>query len=345
MIWAAASFGLVLAGALAYQWHGAARDRRRLPPPGRLVAVDGLQIHVHAIGRGRPAVVFVSGIAASSLNWHRVHASVGEWATSCAYDRPGLGWSGSGRRGLTAAVHAAQLRAALAAAGIGPPFVLVAHSFGSYIVQLFVDAYEADVGGVVLVDPITWTDWIDPDAPARRRLRGGALFARIGAILAALGVVRIALSRFRRGSQGTGRAVLGSFGSQAVAAVTRVMGEVGKMPPETWDAIQAHWSRPRAFLAMARQFDALPASAGEVRAAEAARAAPWSIPVVVLTEEGAAPLKQERHRALAGRSAQGRAIVVAGAGHWIHLDRPDVVIDAIRACVPPVAAEGRVGSS
>jgi pimeloyl-ACP methyl ester carboxylesterase len=302
---------------------------RGCPPPGRLVDAGDVTLHVRSLGTGVPTVVFISGIAASCLNWWALQQEIASHTRTVSYDRPGLGWSPLGPRGLTAAAHARQLREALSALGAPPPYVLVTHSFGAYVALLFTELEPDTVRGLVLIDPITWQEWMAPDRAQRYMLRGGAFVARAGALLAALGVVRFAVRRFRRGSEGVGRAILGSFGTQAVRAVSRVMGEVGKMPPETWDAIQAHWSHPRAFVAMARHFVALPRSATEVRRAAERRTTAWTMPVVVLGAGDAAGERVAAQQDLARQSTGGRHVRVAGAGHWIHLDRPGVVRSAI----------------
>jgi pimeloyl-ACP methyl ester carboxylesterase len=270
----------------------------------------------------------MSGIAASCLNWAAVQRAVAPHALAVTTDRAGLGWSDLGPRGLTATDHAVHLRAALGHAGIAPPFLLVAHSYGGVVAQMFATRFEADVSGMLLLDPISWRDWADPGPLERRTLRGGMAFARIGAALAALGLVGFAVRRFRGGSEGVGRALLGSFGPHAVQAVSRVLGEVGKMPPDTWDAIQYHWSRPRSFLAMARHFAALPRSARLLRD-EHSTATPWTFPLVVLGASDHPPAARARQEEIARRSSRGRYEAVAGAGHWVHLDRHDAVQEAI----------------
>lgn len=324
----------VALGGAIYQAIGSRRDARRLPPPGQLVHAAGYRIHLNAVGRG-PVVVFVSGIAASCLNWSRIHAGVSREATAVTTDRAGLGWSDPGPRGLTALDHAEHLRLALARAGLPPPYVLVGHSYGSYVTQLFASRHEAEVAGLVLVDPVTWQEWVAPDAVRRRILRGGQLFAWVGAALAAIGVVRFLVGHYRRGTEGPGRAVLGAFGPEAVAAVSRVMGEIGKMPPEVWDAVEAHWTRPRSFVAMARHFATLPHSAALVRELEH-RERPWSFPLVVLCAPDAATGPPGAQRAIAARSTRGTCVAVPGAGHWIHLDQPRMVEDVVRQVVDEI---------
>jgi pimeloyl-ACP methyl ester carboxylesterase len=314
--------------ALLYQGIASRLDERRLPPPGRLVDAGGHYLHLHCVGRGRPPVVFESGIGASSISWHHVQREVAEATAACTYDRAGLGWSEPCRRASTAGEAARQLEIALAASGLEPPFLLVGHSFGGYVLQVFACRHPRLVGGLVLLDPITWPEWRTPDRARRRALAGGAFLARVGAILASLGIVRLLLTRLQSGATAAPKAVLGFFGHEASRVVTRLVIEVAKMPRETWPAIRAHWSRPKGFLALARHLEALPHSAVEVETALASSPR-WSFPVIVLTSDSASPSQVEWQAQLAAQSADGRQAVVP-ASHWIQLDRPDLVVQAIR---------------
>ena len=311
-------------------------------PPGQLVDGGGYRLHLHALGDGLPSVVFVSGIAASCLNWAALQRVIARHTRAIATDRAGLGWSELGPRGLTALDHGVHLRTALQRAGFAPPYLLVAHSYGSFVAQLLARRYARDVAGMVLLDPIAWGEWVRPGPSHQRMLRGGVAFARIGAMLAALGVVGFAVRRFRGGSEGVGRALLGSFGAGAAQAVSRVLGEVGKMPRDTWDAIEHHWSRPRAFTAMARHFQTLALSAALVRDEEAAGDA-WTFPMVVLGAEKNDEAVRTEQRRIAQLSSRGRYDVVAGANHWVHLDRQDVVERAIVEVLHEVRGTRGVG--
>ena len=322
---------LTLTGGIVYQWVGTRRDRRRVRAPGAFVTVDGRRVHVHTVGAGTPPVVFESGIAASSLNWTAVQRGVGGVTSATTYDRAGYGWSDPAPGPVDASTTCERLRAVLDAAGIAPPFVLVGHSFASYILQVYACRHPGEIAGMVLVDPITHDDWQSPGPGQRRTLRGGVLFSGIGALAAASGLLRFLLSRLEAGSPGAGRAVLRWLGSRAMAAVTGIVGQVGKMPHEVWPAIRAHWSRPTSFLTMARYVAALPESARQV-GVEVGAAPPWPFPLVVLTG-GRSESNRERHRVLTARSRHGTHTVVADTGHWIHLDAPAAVVEAITTVV------------
>jgi pimeloyl-ACP methyl ester carboxylesterase len=301
---------------------------------------NGRRLHIHCMGAGQadvkpatvaradvePAVILDAGIAASSLSWSRVQPAVAAFARACSYDRPGLAWSDTVPGPLTAADLAAHLHSLVAAAGIPPPFVLVGHSFGTFVVRAFAHAYPAGVAGLVLVDPIYPSAWIDMTPAERRRLRGGVFLSRVGAALAAVGFVRLCLTLLVAGSTAVPSRVSRFFGSEAAATLRRLVGEVQKLPPEVWPAVAAHWSQAKCFLSMARHLSGLPGSAREIAATDSL----GRIPLVVITAASQPPAVREEHARIARLSSRGRHVVAGVGGHWIHLDQPEIVVRAIR---------------
>ena len=76
-----------------YQRAADAADRRRFPPPGRLVDIGGRRMHLLATGEGTPAVIIIPALGSNVLEWERVLRAASAETTVCAYDRAGLGWS------------------------------------------------------------------------------------------------------------------------------------------------------------------------------------------------------------------------------------------------------------
>lgn len=113
---------------------------------------DGQNIFLRCLGAGAPAVIFDAGLGDSADEWLPVQRTVAEFTRACAYDRAGLGRSEPGPQPRTAERMLAELHALLAAAEIPAPYVLVGHSAGGLIVQLFAARYPAEVAGLVLVD-------------------------------------------------------------------------------------------------------------------------------------------------------------------------------------------------
>lgn len=120
--------------------------------PGRLVDVGGRRLNLYCIGSGTPAVIFDAGWEDWSPSWARIQPGVGTYTQACAYDRAGAGFSDPGPLPRTSARIAADLRLLLRRAGVRGPVVLVGHSFGGFNARTFVDRFNGEVAGLVLVD-------------------------------------------------------------------------------------------------------------------------------------------------------------------------------------------------
>jgi pimeloyl-ACP methyl ester carboxylesterase len=144
-----------LAGA-AYQAIANWRDARRFPQEGRSIALGadfpGVSLNLNCMGQGSPTVIFDSGLGVPAAGWDLVMPDVSKFARVCSYDRAGYGWSSAGPMPRTSGEIVRELHALLAASGDKGPYVLVGHSFGGYNVRIYADKYPADVAGLVLVD-------------------------------------------------------------------------------------------------------------------------------------------------------------------------------------------------
>jgi len=122
------------------------------PAPGQLVDVDGRQMHIHCIGKGSPTVILAAGLDDFSIFWSQVQPEIAKITRACSYDRAGLGWSEASPGPRTSATMVEELHSLLDNAGMDGPYVLVGHSFGGALMQLYAHNYPNDVVGVVLVD-------------------------------------------------------------------------------------------------------------------------------------------------------------------------------------------------
>jgi len=123
-----------------------------LPPPGRLVEVDGHQIHLNCTGAGTPTVILEEGAGGGSLNWTWIQRRVAATTRVCSYDRPGHAWSSSTETPRDAETVSRELDALLKAAGEKGPFIAAGHSLGGPYARMFAARQGRNVVGLVLVD-------------------------------------------------------------------------------------------------------------------------------------------------------------------------------------------------
>lgn len=120
--------------------------------PGELVSTGSARLNFYCMGSGSPTVVFDAGFGDWSPSWGGVQPQIARWTRACAYDRGGYAFSEPAVMPRTSVRIADELHAALQSASLPPPYVLVAHAFGSYNMRVFADRYMHDVGGIVLID-------------------------------------------------------------------------------------------------------------------------------------------------------------------------------------------------
>jgi len=317
---------LLATGAL-YQVVGARRSARRYPAPGALVDVGGHRLHVVCEGAGQPAVLFDSGIAASSLSWVRVMREVATFTRTCAYDRTGLGWSETSRGPRSVERMIAELKVVIGHAGGGRPTVLVGHSFGAFLVSAYAAHYPRDVAGLVLVEPPS--DWHEMTPRQAFMLRGGVQLSRVGAGLARFGVVRACLALLTGGAPGVPRNFVRVFGPTAARTLERLVGEVRKLPEEVHPIVSMLWSQPKCFRAMGQHIAAMQQMADVVAAVTTLP----DVPLVVISSGDQPPDTLAKQRRLTSLSPQGRHLIASRSTHWVQFDEPDLVVAAVRDVV------------
>lgn len=120
--------------------------------PGEGLSDGRGRLNFYCMGSGSPTIVFEAGFGDWSPSWAAIQPPIARWTRVCTYDRAGYAFSDPAVLPRTSVRIADELHAALHEASISPPYVLVAHAFGSYDMRVFADRYMRDVGGIVLVD-------------------------------------------------------------------------------------------------------------------------------------------------------------------------------------------------
>ncbi|WP_437927299.1 alpha/beta fold hydrolase [Sorangium sp. So ce291] len=129
----------------------------RFPPKQQ--AQIASEVIEYVVARGGPAtVVLVNGSGGPIEGWYKIFAPLAGFATVFAYNRPGVGGSSRPVVPQTGSHLVASLRAVLSAASLPPPYVLVGHSLGGLIVNLFARLHPSETTAVVLIEASSPSD-------------------------------------------------------------------------------------------------------------------------------------------------------------------------------------------
>ena len=119
--------------------------------PGLQVNVRNVTLNLYSFGQGRP-VVFDAGLGCWSYTWALVLGEIAESARVILIDRVGYGFSGPVAGPRTTEIIGEEMRAALMAIDVAPPYTLVGHSFGGAICRWFARTYPDETSGLALID-------------------------------------------------------------------------------------------------------------------------------------------------------------------------------------------------
>lgn len=135
----------------------------------------GETIEYVVAGNGTPAVVLVNGSGGPIEGWHKVFGPVAEFSNVFAYNRPGTGGSTKPTVPQVGSRMVASLRQVLDAANLPPPYVLVGHSLGGLLVNLFARLHPSEVAAVVMLEATSPKDAVvlaRYETPFQRFARG-----------------------------------------------------------------------------------------------------------------------------------------------------------------------------
>jgi pimeloyl-ACP methyl ester carboxylesterase len=306
-----------------------------VPPPGRLVSVGTHRLHIWCDGDGSPSVIFDAALGGSSLSWSLVHPSIARTTRACVYDRGGFGWSEAGPLPRTAGRIADELHALLRAAAVPDPYVLVGHSYGGLVARLYASRHASEVAGLVLIEPAIPDQWAHPTDQQRALIVRGVGLCRYGATAARRGLAQLVSMLVRLGALDVARLLVSLVSRGGLRREDEgILAPVWKLPPEARGILRHMWTRPKFFEALGSQIEMICESAAEVMRAEAADYG--DLPLIVISSARSSEQRLKADSALARRSTRGRHVLAAESGHWIPLDAPQVVIDAITAMVAEI---------
>lgn len=313
VLFAELGFAVIIASVgAAYETASARRDRETYHPPGKLIDIGGYRLHLNCSGEGSPTVVLEFGLDGSYLDWYRVQPEIAHLTRVCSYDRAGYGWSDTTNRPRLPGVMAEELHTLLTAAGEKPPYLLVAHSMGSFNALMFAHQHPAEVAGLVLVDGAHPDELLPFYFNKKLWLRTMQFTMPFG------------LPRWR--------------------------GWCGSGPPEIAGMKQAIGCQAHVYATHYAQWTAFPGAADEVRPLQNFGNLPLVVisrdPSRPSAQDDVVSSKRERHwsglqKRLLELSTNSTQIIATGSGHSIPMQRPDVIVDAIQQLVEKIRSPQR----
>lgn len=312
---ALALFCLLASGAAS----AASIDAADYAKPHQRVDIGGRKLNLFCAGEGSPTVVFEAPLGSAGWTWFKVHGKVAAQTRACVYDRAGYGFSDpSGRAGDLDNILS-DLRTLLKADAQPGPYLLVGNSYGAMVVQLYAYRFPAEIAGLVLVDGQSEDELSLLDGVT------GGMFSKMMA--QAVPADEACAKQAQAGQLG-----------EACQGEAPVYNE-----PKLAAALKKELSAPSYWQTRGKEFSGyLDASSRELREA---RKSFGKTPVLILTRTISPyliPGQPQSEMNKAGEAAHRKsldAIValapageireVPNAAHFIQLDQPDAVSDAV----------------
>lgn len=304
-----AVISLLLVGLKLYTDYAIRVAEAAYPPVGQFVTTEGVTLHYLERGAGRP-VVLIHG-SDGTLQDFVLSGLIDRLATQyrvIAFDRPGHGYSGRpAGEPLTIGLNARLIHGALKELGVQRP-ILVGHSFGGPVSLQFAVDYPGDVGGLLLLSPGAFSTNDDlgllyqlPSVPVL-----GPLFLQTLLVPG-------------------GKLLVPSMNRKAFYPVTT--------PPAYLDLMASLGARPGQFTAYTDEWKAYHQSMtalspryGEIR-----------LPVTIIAGAKDRLTKvDEQARPLSKAIPESTLTVLSDAGHEVHYQHPEVVLEALHSLMRAV---------
>ncbi|MEN6313864.1 MAG: alpha/beta hydrolase [Clostridiaceae bacterium] len=184
-------FALIIIAAgsgFIYEAVSESQDLKSYPAPGKIINVDGHDMHIYIEGQGTETVVFAAGwgIECPYVEYSPIYTKLSKYTRIAVYDRPGYGWSEVSNVSRDIDTVTKELHKLLELSGEKPPYILVGHSMASLELIRFAQLYPKEVKGIVMMDAG------NPDYYASQDTIQGELSGnKLKAILQKTGIMRL----------------------------------------------------------------------------------------------------------------------------------------------------------
>jgi len=276
-------------------------EEKSYEPFGEIVQVNNQAIHIRVRGKGNPTVLFFSDIDmyGTFINWKEIQDEISKRTKTVCFDRCGYFWSDEGKLPRTGERISSEIEALLNTQGDAGPYLIVGHAMGGIYGRIFAGRNIGKVAGMVLLDPL------NPQALERMKEVGvkktipSASMRPLIWLLLKLGIKNESLEQYG-------------------------------IPTDLYQVALAYYKKNSL-----TWFDETAASVRSLRQAELYNDF-GNIPLHILTSKNAEQITSDREKLwielqweLSGLSRNSKQTILEGVGHYIHLERPEIVTESI----------------
>lgn len=288
------------------------------PPPGKLIDIGGYRLHLYVLGEAKPTIVLDHSLG--GVEGYFLIEELAKLGRVCIYDRAGYGWSDHSPHPRTSLQIVKELDILLTQAGIEPPYILVGNSFGSYNVRLYAHLFPEKVQGIVLTDGLNETEM----QKMSLQLQALKLFFISGFLMSILG------------------AMLGIIRLLRVCKVFELLKpELRNFSQNSLNWVKRSFCRSKHWITMSREMINLDKSARQVSIAKdfgklpivSIKASSFFKPsfwTFFIPLQEANQLREKMHIQLSNLSTNFVQVEASKSGHFVWLDQPDVIVDAVK---------------
>jgi pimeloyl-ACP methyl ester carboxylesterase len=305
----------------------------RTPPPGQLFDVGGYRLHLYTLGDRKPTYsqsihpqpihpqpTIVLDHSLGGLEGYLLIERLAKLGQVCICDRAGYGWSEQSPHPRTSQQIVSELDQVLTQAGIEPPYLLMGDSFGSYNMRLYAAQFPEKVSGLVLTDGLHEQGMLNlpPQLWALKMFFiSGFLVSVLGSFL---GIVRL-------------------FKDWGTFEILKP--ELRGFSQFSVNSIKRSFCRPKHWITMTRELWSLDWSGRQMTGQALERSLPiisiksnsffqpalWTL-LIPLAD--ANRLRDQMHLELLQLSSNCSQIQASQSGHFVWVDQPDILIDAVK---------------
>ena len=174
----------IVGGSWIYHSIALKKEISSIPPPGKMVDVNGHDMHVFSKGDGEQTIVFLSGAGTSApvLDFKPLWAVLSPEYTIAVVEKAGYGWSETAEVSREIDAILEESRSALLLADIPPPYILAAHSISALEAIRWTQKYPDEVTSLIGLDPAVPEVYDVMEIPSSPSMAAAAIFARTGMI-------------------------------------------------------------------------------------------------------------------------------------------------------------------